>query len=199
MTTRYKEGDILKCVNDVDTNGYLTYGGTYTFIKYASYPDDHVMVEYNGKPSSAAWRADRFEPVVVASTFPEKEKTLSMEEQFKLAKSLVGRRVYYSSNTVDIWFTAAQALIYTEDFQVGRSSKLVREEFDKTGWVVVLVGDNNEVPVGQVKESTSIVVKLNDKYEAVIDERTVVVGCQTFPHSVIAEIQAAIDTVTQKS
>lgn len=50
---------------------------------------------------------------------------------------------------------------------------------------------------GRFEKPTSIMVKLNDKYNAVVSATSVVVGCQTFPLSVIDELVEARDTIKQ--
>jgi len=40
---------------------------------------------------------------------------------------------------------------------------------------------------------TSYKVKLNDNHEAVVTKDSIKVGCQTFPHSVVEELKAAIE------
>lgn len=193
MTTKkYTTGDLLRCVDDMDSDPWLLEGCTYRVIRCNQKPEYLLEIEDgNGNAVIGEWRQDRFELVQSAA--------LTMEEQFKLAKSLVGKHVQCSTNGG--WagtFLVTQVLIYTESYQIDNSSALVQEEFGKIGWVVLVFGEDREVPVNQVTEYSQVTVKLNDSYEAVIDSNYVRVGCQTFPHSIIKEIQSAIDQMAPK-
>jgi hypothetical protein len=47
------------------------------------------------------------------------------------------------------------------------------------------------------KKITEVKVKLNSEHAAIVREKEIEVGCQKFPHSVVAELQKAIETVTK--
>lgn len=127
----------------------------------------------------------RFE---IVEDYPEKE----MIEQIAHAKSLIGKNVKLDGTYRLITFAGVAFA------KCGRLSSSVNSEINAHGFCVYIRSEDGYVkPAKFVEHSlTSINVKLNDSYDAVVTEKTIKVGCQVFSVNILSELVAAHKKIT---
>lgn len=157
------------------TAGGWTFSKGYFKTKTAA---ETALRKYNAK----------FKPKAV-----KKSKELSLPEQIALAKSYLSKTVIdkdgakFKVETFGVYIDGAP--------KTGQESYVVTTYAKKNG-VCVFVFGGISVPVTTIKSIVKdISVKLNDSYTAVITEKGIKVGCQTFPLSIVEELAKAIKTI----
>ena len=185
MQSKFNIGDEVKCINP--HQNFLIRDKTY-HVSCNTHPHSTMDKFIRVIGSVEYFFEDRFELV------SKVKLVLSMEEQIKLAKSFIGKEINYVIGTSShLRFTPTKMMVYLGDTRDGMSP-LVIEEFEKSGFVVVVYNKLQSIPVmvcslyiPQFKE-----VKLNSEYTAKVYENQIVVGCQTIPISVIGELNKAL-------
>jgi hypothetical protein len=114
--------------------------------------------------------------------------TKSIDELISIAKSYIGKTVESDGER----FKVSDIDVYVSKTRATSSSTLVFDYFQKNGFCVAVVGEYFTIPVDQVVlAKDSIEVPLNDTYNANVYKDKIVVGCQTFPISILDELVAA--------
>ena len=120
------------------------------------------------------------------------EKVMGVEDQIKLAKSLIGKRVGYKGK---VEFTVNKIKVLIEQREAELSSYEVSQFCAKHGFVVIVSDGTFSLPADSVSVIESVIVKLNNKYTAVVEKDKIKVDCQYFPISVIDELVNARDSL----
>lgn len=188
---KYNKGDKVVCVNNSLYENHLIVGNIYIVATdHSGEREERLVVE-----PGVMWGSWRFVPA---------NKPKFLEDTIRHAKTFIGKKVKWTKEQYGGTFVASGVKILVDRTEAILSSTLVWDEFQKNGeWVVALGGDPTDptlVPVDLCEEDTtlsSVTVKLNDCYSAEVDwDGLITVGCQTFPHSVVKDLQDAIDKVT---
>lgn len=172
-----KIGDKVRCIKkDVA----IVIGREY-IINRIDTLNDKPTVGIEGRPVHEYY-ADYFELI---------GSTLSIEEQIILAKSYIGKTVAsgcikYAISKVNVVLTESEAI------NLGIASYYVLDDISKNGFSVVVSDVSHANPVLSVELSIEFEkVKLNDSYTAEVFKDKLVVGCQTFPISILDELVKA--------
>lgn len=168
-----KIGDKVRCIK-WDAN--LEIGKVYTIYNSSIICNKNIITLVE---NGCGYYADYFEVV------------MSIENKIALAKSFIGKSVIggmtkrlYIPNRIDIVTSLDDAK------RLKVSSDVVKNQFKMDDIVVVLSDDYLSFPVEMVKLAPeSKTVKLNENYEANVYQDKIVVGCQTFPISILEELK----------
>jgi hypothetical protein len=154
-----------------------------------NYPHKGGYMYHDSKYSSwTSGEPDRDAKIV---TFKEAMGSVAgIEQQIELAKSYIGKQVEGFGNYI---VEQIHAVVSKEDaYKLGVASNSVLNDIDNNGFSVVISGGNFANPVMSVKiKPDSVKIKLNDTYDADVTKDTIVVGCQTYPISILDELIAA--------
>lgn len=180
---KFKVGDRVRVVKDGETANIKS-GEIYTVIKVTEHEVKKACYGVYINASSRYFYEDRFEP---------ENEYMTIEKQLKKANELIGKDVI----TLDTKrrYTVSHAGIMTpKDPNLSKVSDNVIKEAKKSGYCVYVGNtiysthiENVYVPVPDPEAK----VKLNDTYEAIISKDTIKVGCQTFPISILADLNDA--------
>jgi len=127
----------------------------------------------------------------------EKFTTMSIEEQIKLALSLVGKRIKKGGSCP---FTVEYMGVASNDYQGRSFSESILNHINKQS-ICVYVGSDTlgmNIPVADaVIVPDEEVVKLNETYSAIVTKDAIVVGCQTFNPDILKTLKEAHTRVSQ--
>ena len=169
-----KIGDKVKCIKQ---DSGIRVGTNYVITKVGSY-DNKLTVWVEG--SVCEYYVDQFELI---------NTPLSMEEQIKLAKSYIGKTIMNAGWVVE---KVNVVLFKDEASRLKIASGWVCDDIDENGFSVVVSNDGYAYPVMMaVIGPDSLTVKLNDNYSAKVFKDKLVVGCQTFPSSILYDLVEA--------
>ncbi len=162
-------------------------GDIVTFVKFTQddYRDGKLYVT-NSKGVTDAFFAFRFDFV---EAYVEPTPVPTIKEQITLAKSLIGKTV---KSTAGIKFKVNKWTLTTEDNEL---SVLVNDEVVANGFCVCVRDNCYSVPINMIELIKDVKVTLNSKYNATVTKETITVGCQTFPVSILKDLQTAIDSL----
>jgi hypothetical protein len=171
-----KSQNIL-CVSDVNS-AHITVGRLYTAIDLGyDRVDLHDMDNGSDNGGNYSWK------------YFKKLTDLSIEELIEVAKSLVGLKLLSpGGETYDITSWGISNDIDNNSWSVREDVKLN----DVSVFIRFNVGCN--VPIRDLHSYRVVYpaltekVKLNKNYDAIVSKTDVVVGCQTFPISVVEKI-----------
>jgi hypothetical protein len=126
-------------------------------------------------------------------SYEDAMRSVTLEDLIDLAKSYIGKGVHLITQSPRQSFTVEKVSVILDKKSarlLNVDSLLVITELDKSGIAVVVTSpDGASATVGDVTLSpTTMSVKLNDDYTAVISKDEIQVGCQTFPISILDEL-----------
>lgn len=128
----------------------------------------------------------------------------TLEAKIEYAKELVGKKVYFTSQTTEItgkYYVDSWHVTNTKPSNLGEES-LVDKELKANGvCVYVLLSSGVHVPVNSERLELDKTpeykeVKLNSSYTAKVYKDKIEVGCQTFPVSILKELTKALKEVS---
>ena len=177
METRnkFKKGDKIKAVRDLGDLSLILN----KIYEVESVETDGFILVKNDIGNFEEYKCHRFE--LVESSLP------SIEEQIKLAKSFIGKRV--ASGTIDD--IASEIFVHVKS---PNTSYDVKDFYRIHGYCVAVRYGCCESPVVNLKLLPEFKeLKLNDNHTAKIFKDRVEVGCQTFPIKVIRELAKLVN------
>lgn len=175
----FKIGDRIKAVRDLSGLS-LTYGRVYEVLE----------VSNAGSPCIINDRYDR--DFYSSYRFKLAYTPLSLSEQVKIAESLIGKRVIDKDKAITGYIQTFTHLSVTNKWG-DNCSALVKEYLTTHEYCVVLHSNYVAVPYDSVElVPDEIEVKLNDTYTAKVTKDSIKVGCQTFPVSILKELNEAL-------
>ena len=173
---KFKAGDKVKCLEG--WGNHLIDGKIYTVR------DIHDCESLYITGIAGNWHHKRFEfAKEAADTFLDFEK----------AGSFLGKEVLYDGK----WRFVPNSLGLYKDLPAGRGSIICNEYALKHGDnFIVLLNDNTTVPMELATLAPQeCKVKLNSDYTATVTKETIKVGCQTFPVSILKDLQKALESL----
>ena len=186
LINKFKVGDEVRCINAGRIDGYSS---------GAVRKGDLYMVSSLG-PSNTEGCRIRVEGIAHEMFYEDRFELaeLSMVEQIELARSYVGKTITWQSLT----FVVKEVEVFVTESSVNKSSCYNIEYFKKHGFGVAVRGSLGSttytIPVTSVtfkSKAEYVDVQLNEKYAARIYKDKVVVGCQTFPTSILETLTKA--------
>ena len=194
MNAKFKVGDKIRRIRS-QQNGRWAYGNDIVEVYYCS--SLTLSINHNGVIGNYGYDPDLF--VLVESVESNEYidiKSLSIPEQLKLARTLIGKDVQYTTLPTYISNFVVENVRVIDDTNVEDLTESVKRNLEKTPVIIVVTSNNGKwmvpfeccnIPV----KPTEITVKLNDSYNAIVSKDTVKVGCKTFKMDVIHEIVEA--------
>lgn len=172
-----KIGDKVRCVK-YDTG--LTVGEEYTLTGFVN-GFDRKCIRVDDKHTP--YYADYFEII----------NPPSLEEKIKLAKYYIDKTIIAGKTNNEYKVTKVDIVISRDDaYRLKVCSDVVFQQLETDDVVVVVSDDDFSYPVEMVKLAPICKkVKLNDKYDAVVYQDKIIVGCQTFPIGILDELNDA--------
>lgn len=190
---QFKKGDKIRRKEEYLKENEWRFGGSILTVDKDQHCNGTVFFIVNEREYNSAY----------GEYFELADKPLSIEEQVTYACSLIGKKNLKSKETdhaihlgwtpvgIHIYFINSNS--YYNKANANLSSSV--SEYMKTHDVcVAIVSKNfaNSCPVELIETpAESVSIKLNDKYEALVTEDTITVGCQEFPISILEELVKA--------
>jgi hypothetical protein len=169
-------------------------------VKYAAISQGRNYWFYSSNIPSNTNALDNYHYVeLVKINSLDNIESASLEEQLQIANDIVksGKRITYQllgDGGFDSYvFNKIEVAV---DYASAQSfSRLVASAYNKTNKPVVVLTTRNGPPCISLfdiyQKPTSVSVKLNNQYDAIVTSDTIQVGCQKFPISILKSLQDA--------
>ncbi len=188
---KFQVGDVVRCIDGcLNHPTCLIVGNRY---RIADVSDAGRFVRVEGIP--VRWYADRF--VLVEQNkqtmknffikMPPGESAMSRAIQTILFEHDLR---WIGSGPKTHWFSNTSGYI-----RIDLASRELTNDSPKNGDVVYTVENNLPDILKAIVPRTTVEVVLNKNHKAVVSEDGIVVGCQTFPLSIVDDLQKAIDSL----
>jgi hypothetical protein len=174
----------VKCFDRYGASDELTLGKIYEVLDEC----DKYYTILNDRGKRNYYNRNRFQPMDNDTNMHP--KLVEIQKKYEEACKLVGKRVRGNSRTS---FVVKEVKIDLDGKVDGYKSVSVLEHTEKHGYCVYITEKDGarSLPFEDVYEVPHKIVKLNDKYDAIVEGDKVIVGCQTFDIKQVEEILKA--------
>lgn len=176
---KFNKGDKLKVVRGCGNQ--LVEGSIVTVYSHRNWV---YLQDEDGEEEEDGWAQTRFELV---------EKHISMQEQYEEAVKNIGRNVSWNDRDFGAIHGVGIATTSSVIYKGYSEAVIERLENDGVDFCVFYIANSgsNTFPVKDATIYDVVEVELNSQYKANVSKDTIVVGCQTFPVSILDKLNEA--------